>query len=174
MKRTVPYEDARRILEKVSASDAFWLCTNHNLRSLTELVETLEGVNDDVFRYHVARDKNDFEVWIREVVLDKELAREIARVKTKETLIRKINERVSYLRKVLQQRQEVSSREIRPVIQKPDAAGRLRKARKTKAVSKRRKKARESVSETKIPSKRRVVIKVRAKKHESLKVASYQ
>ena len=174
MKRTVPYDDARRILEKVSSSNAFWLCTNRNLKSLTELAETLECVDDDVFRYHVTRDKNDFEAWIREVVLDKELAREIARVKTKETLIRKISERVLRLRKVIQQHQAVSSRETRSVVQKPYSVGRLQKARKTKtATKKRRKKVREPVSEAKIPSKRRIVIKVRAK-HDPLKAAIYR
>ena len=61
MKRLVNYAEARRILSKVSRADRFWLCTNENLRNLSELAESLRGVNDDVFRYHVNRDKNDFD-----------------------------------------------------------------------------------------------------------------
>src|SRR3989338_11177219 len=110
MKRQVQYAEARRILGKTSLTDGFWLCTNENLRSLNELSGSLENADNDVFRYHVTRDRNDFEVWIREVLKDKELAREIARVKTKETLIRKILERIEELRKVLKKRKRLQSR----------------------------------------------------------------
>ncbi len=101
MKRPIPYPEARRILNRVHFPSSFWLCTNQNLRSLAEISTALQKVDDDVFRYHVTRDKNDFEVWIRDTLKDKELAREIARVKTKETLVRKINERVNALGKVI-------------------------------------------------------------------------
>ncbi len=101
MKRTVPVVVAKGIMAKVPQNLSFWLCTNDNLRSLADISEALQKANDDVFRYHVNRDKNDFEVWIREVVKDRDLAREIARVKTRETLIRKICERVDELRSSL-------------------------------------------------------------------------
>ncbi len=88
------------MLARVPMHASFWLCTNENLRSIADVSKALEKASDDVFRYHVNRDKNDFEVWIRDVVKDKDLAREIARVKTRETLIRKITERVEALRGV--------------------------------------------------------------------------
>jgi len=100
MKKKIKPAEARHILRKVPTGISFWLCTNEQLRSLNELWKALEGTEDDVFRYHVNRDKNDFEAWIREVIKDKELAREIARIKTKATLIRKINERVEDLKKI--------------------------------------------------------------------------
>ena len=131
MKRPIPYPDARRILGRVSVPYAFWLCTNQNLRSLTEIASALEKVDDDVFRYHVTRDKNDFEVWIRDVLRDKELAREIARVKTKETLVRKITERVESLAKVI-------SRHAPPKKRKKKARKVQRKKRK---ISKKKKPA---------------------------------
>ena len=98
MKRKVPVAVAKGILAKVPFHVSFWLCTNENLRSLADVFEALQKASDDVFRYHVNRDKNDFEVWIRDIIKDKDLAREIARVKTRETLIRKISERVDELR----------------------------------------------------------------------------
>ena len=93
MKRKVPAAVAKGILAKVPFHVSFWLCTNESLRSLADVSEALQKASDDVFRYHVNRDKNDFEVWIRNVIKDKDLAREIARVKTRETLIRKITRR---------------------------------------------------------------------------------
>ena len=97
MKRKVPAAVAKGVLAKVPFQISFWLCTNQNLRSLADLSAALQRADHEVFRYHVNRDKNDFEVWIREVIKDKDLAREIARVKTKETLVRKISERVEEL-----------------------------------------------------------------------------
>lgn len=101
MKRKVPAVTARGILARVPINVSFWLCTNENLRSLPELFTSLQKADDEVFRYHVNRDKNDFEVWIRDVLKDKDLAREIARVKTRDTLIRKISERVEELQSVV-------------------------------------------------------------------------
>ncbi len=73
MKRTVQAAVAKGILAKVPTHISFWLCTNENLRSLLELSESLLKADDDIFRYHVNRDKNDFEVWIRDVIKDKDL-----------------------------------------------------------------------------------------------------
>ncbi len=100
MKRHLGPGEARRILSKVPSDVSFWLCTNEYLRNLDQLGKSLNSVNDEVFRYHVNRDKNDFEYWIRDIINDKELAREISRIKTRETLVRKISERVNELKKI--------------------------------------------------------------------------
>ncbi|MAG16150.1 hypothetical protein CMO88_03750 [Candidatus Woesearchaeota archaeon] len=141
MKRTVQYAEARRILRKVPNTDMFWLCTNENLKSLSELALSLEKVNDDIFRYHVNRDKNDFEVWIREVIKDKELAREIARVKTKETLIRKINERVSSIKRIVKLHRTLLEKKRAKKSKTKKKAKRTQKKRKVKKASKKRKTA---------------------------------
>jgi len=107
MKRLIKPSEARRALSRVPESVSFWLCTNKKLFSLKELAVALKDINDDVFRYHVNRDKNDFENWIRDIIQDKELAREISRIKTKETLNRKILERVEMLSKILKKGKKV-------------------------------------------------------------------
>ena len=146
MKRSLQYPEAKRILGKVSLPNAFWLCTNENLRSLGEIVQALRSVNDDVFRYHVTRDRNDFETWIRDIVLDRELARDIARVKTKETLIRKIEERANSLEKIVLRKRALEKRR--------------------KAVAKSRKASKKRVSASKKISRpkkaRKVILKVAA------------
>ena len=110
MKRDVAPRESRRILSRVPLNVGFWLCTNEQLRNLDELGQSLQRVGDEVFRYHVNRDKNDFEVWIRDVIKDRELAREISRIKTKETLVRKISERVDKLRAVLKKAKSLAER----------------------------------------------------------------
>lgn len=151
MKRQLQYAEARRMLGKTSPTDGFWLCTNENLRSLNELSEALEKADNDVFRYHVTRDRNDFEAWIREIVKDKELAREIARVKTKETLIRKIEERVEELNGVIKKRKKLLERRKKSRRKTRKAANRARAARKKRTASARRgrKKHRRTISRRK-------------------------
>ena len=95
--------EAKRILAKVPTTQGFWLCTAQDIRSLSELSKSLSQLDDDAFRYHVNRTKNDFEIWIRTVIEDKDLGREIARVKTKETLHRKVSERVKLLSNTVKQ-----------------------------------------------------------------------
>lgn len=123
MKKRVSGSESRRILMKVPAQVSFWLCTNEQLRNLDELSIALKKANDEVFRYHVNRDKNDFEAWIRETIKDKELAREISRIKTRSTLIRKLDERVLELRKAIK-------RTAKPVKLKKSAKKILKKKKK--------------------------------------------
>jgi hypothetical protein len=139
MKRPVPYAEARRILLNVPVPVSFWLCTNQNLRSLTVLASALDKVDDDIFRYHVNRDRNDFEAWIRDIVKDKDLAREIARVKTKETLIRKILERVAALQKIvaLSKPRKPKSRAARKKVRKKPKKRQKSKKKRAKPVKKR-------------------------------------
>ena len=141
MKRKVPAAVAKGILARVPFQVSFWLCTNESLRSINDVYEALERANDDVFRYHVNRDKNDFEVWIREVIKDKDLAREIARVKTRETLVRKIRERVDELKSVIK-RNGPGKKPARKARRKPKrrAAKVQRKAGKARLRGKRAKK----------------------------------
>lgn len=101
MKKRLNAKEARKFLKKVPNEVSFWLCTNHYIRSLKELSNSLDNISDDTFRYHVTKDKNDFEVWIRQSIKDKELSREISRIKTKETLARKIAERFEELSQIV-------------------------------------------------------------------------
>ena len=87
------------LLREVPDDQALWLCNNATVQSMVELADTLECLDDTTFRYHVQRSQNDFAQWIRHVVGDRDLAREIARVKTKETLARKVEKRLRILRR---------------------------------------------------------------------------
>lgn len=87
------------LLRQVPDSEALWLCNNATVQSLAELSEALDGLDDSTFRYHVQRSQNDFAEWIRLTLGDRDLAREISRVKTKETLSRKVSKRIHTLRR---------------------------------------------------------------------------
>ena len=143
MKRLIGPSEAKRVLSRVPESVSFWLCTNQKLFSLKELAAALNGINDDMFRYHVNRDKNDFENWIRDIIQDKELAREISRIKTKETLNRKILERVEMLSKILKKGKKKKRRVKRKKVKSKKLKRKIKHTkRKTKRVHRKRRKRR--------------------------------
>lgn len=52
----------------------FWLTDGRVLANLVELRDALASMSDDVFTYHVTKERNDFADWIDQVLLDPELA----------------------------------------------------------------------------------------------------
>jgi hypothetical protein len=105
---------AKNILRVVPATRSFWLCTNEYLRSLNTLSNSLESSTDDVFRYHVDKYKNDFSTWVKDVVDDKDLAREISRIKTRSTLVRKIKENIDEAKSIVKRYRKAAVKKKTP------------------------------------------------------------
>jgi hypothetical protein len=110
MTRKLTLFRAKKILRVVPLSKSFWLCTNEYLRSLNTLADALERVSDDVFRYHVDKYKNDFATWVKDAIDDKDLAREISRIKTRYTLVRKIRENIDESKSIVKRYKKVPAR----------------------------------------------------------------
>jgi hypothetical protein len=87
------------ILGDVDAGKVFRTCNGTVLRNLFELKNWLDGCSDYDFRYHVNNDhhKNDFAIWVREVVQDETLARELDAELDKERYCEKIRRRMRTL-----------------------------------------------------------------------------
>ncbi|MBS1266959.1 MAG: hypothetical protein MAG795_00929 [Candidatus Woesearchaeota archaeon] len=117
---------ARKLIRVVGHKDCFWLCTNQNLRSLNTLSKALDKASEDVFRYHVNKYKNDFSDWVKEVIGDSDFAREISRIKTKDTLVRKIQEKVEESRALVKKYKKINAKRRRTIRKKK------RKAKKRK------------------------------------------
>lgn len=62
------------------------------------LLETaLKQTSDDTFRYHVNAEKNDFYKWVREVIGDDRLARELLRTTSRLQAAKAVGTRISSL-----------------------------------------------------------------------------
>jgi hypothetical protein len=119
MTRKLTLFRAKKILRVVPLSKSFWLCTNEYLRSLNTLADALERVSDDVFRYHVDKYKNDFATWVKDAIDDKDLAREISRIKTRYTLVRKIRENIDESKSIVRRYKKAPARKkAKPVRKK--------------------------------------------------------
>ena len=112
MTRKLTLVRAKKILRVVPLSKSFWLCTNEYLRSLNTLADALERVSDDVFRYHVDKYKNDFATWVKDAVDDKDMAREISRIKTRYTLVRKIRENIDESKSIAKRYKKAAVRKV--------------------------------------------------------------
>jgi len=84
----------------VNAADehCFWACDGRVMRNLEDLHKALKEMPEDVFRYHVNKEKNDFAKWIREVLKDSQLASQSRRLKTRLTFVKKTEARLKELK----------------------------------------------------------------------------
>jgi hypothetical protein len=73
-------EEAQRRLGNVPGEYVFFCKDGRVLRNLGELRDVLGTMSDDLFSYHVNKDKNDFMNWVRDVVKDEALAKQLSKV----------------------------------------------------------------------------------------------
>jgi hypothetical protein len=70
-------QDAARILSDISGDKRFYSQDGCVISNLSQLAECLTHINDYSFGHHVTPEKNDFSNWVRDVLVDEKLARDI-------------------------------------------------------------------------------------------------
>ncbi|MBI2663838.1 hypothetical protein HYX10_00665 [Candidatus Woesearchaeota archaeon] len=68
-----------RFMEAPSGKQ-FVLNDGRLLKNIKELADALEHMSDDVFKHHVAPGKNDFSIWVSEVLQENDLADDLTAV----------------------------------------------------------------------------------------------
>ena len=110
----------RVLLENVPEEYVFYVADGSILRNLSDLEKCLATMEDTVFHHHVHQRKNDFHNWLRDIVLDLELAHKILKVKNQkeasvlvkkrmhelETFIKQMNIKKMHIKKVTKQKKE--------------------------------------------------------------------
>jgi len=76
-------------ITNVPKKNAFYLIDGSILRNLIDLANKLDDISEDQFKHHVADGKDDFHEWVKNVVKDSRLARQLAKSeeKNKHTII---------------------------------------------------------------------------------------
>jgi hypothetical protein len=91
-------EKARMIMENARLPEEMFITNDgRSLRNLWELKQFIESAPEHVLSYHLHGNKNDFHDWVREVLMDIELADLIWEARDKEALLEQIEKRLSYL-----------------------------------------------------------------------------
>jgi len=99
MPQKIIKEEAENLLRNVEPERCFWVNNGPVISNLEGLQATLKEMGKETFSHHVNKEKNDFSVWIDQVIGDKVLAKELLKVKSKETFLKKVESRVSILKK---------------------------------------------------------------------------
>jgi len=81
----IPKKKEALIIIEAPEDQCFWVNDGPVLRNLYDLGEALETMTDEQYSYHTKRDGNDFALWVENVLGDKELAKKMTRVKTRQT-----------------------------------------------------------------------------------------
>ena len=94
---TIERSQAERYLARVPDEKAFWLHDGRVLRDMKDLRDALAGISEEDYKYHTGESKNDFSNWVREVIGDEHLARDLGSASDKEQAARIVDERYMYL-----------------------------------------------------------------------------
>jgi hypothetical protein len=75
----------KKDLKHASSEQSFWVNDGTVIANLIELSDALDAMNQEVFGYHVTKEKNDFADWIEHVLDDIELATKVRKSKKPNT-----------------------------------------------------------------------------------------
>lgn len=102
--------DFHKLLSSVEDSQAFRLPDGKAIKSLNELVSSLNNIDDTLFNHHVNNDRNDFASWIEHCFDDKVLSKRLSELKTRDEIITELKTRLSQAEQTL----KLSSSEVLP------------------------------------------------------------
>ena len=88
---------ARDLLSNVPEHHVFICCDGRLIRSIRDLGKTLAHMNEDVFKYHANHDKNDFSRWVRNVIGDEKLAKDLSQADSKNKTLKELSRRITFL-----------------------------------------------------------------------------
>ncbi|MFA5056207.1 MAG: hypothetical protein WC562_08610 [Dehalococcoidia bacterium] len=93
----VTKQEAEKLLADCTEDYAFWCSDGRIFRSMRDLADGLANMSDETFVYHANEEKHDFSNWLRDVIDDEKLAKELENSITRQTAARRVKERVSIL-----------------------------------------------------------------------------
>ncbi len=100
MPKGVTRGNAERFLNDVPEEYQFWLNDGSTIKNVEQLADSLRNMNEETFRYHSNKEKTDFSNWLRDIVGDDKLARELIKNKNKITAYNKVKDRIALLKRI--------------------------------------------------------------------------
>ena len=94
-------EEASRRLGDVPDGKHFWCHDGKLIKNVGELEKALNDMSDETFHYHSGEGRNDFSSWIRDVVGDDKLAKDLSKAKSRIQASKAVAQRISFLQSKL-------------------------------------------------------------------------
>ncbi len=91
----------KKVLGEAPQEYHFVLNDGRRLKSIYDLIDSLEDMANDTFDHHVSEMKNDFATWVNDIFDEKSLSKELKKIHEKlETQRTLLNHMVKELRKI--------------------------------------------------------------------------
>ena len=113
-----------KLFREIPSEHYFFARNEMIIKSLSELCDALNNMDDHTYMHHVNKERNDFSEWIKDVIGDKKLAKGIRKAKTKEEVSKFISMRLERARKKEDSVKSVE-KEIEKVSKEPEKAEKL-------------------------------------------------
>ena len=94
-------KDAERLLANVPEEYVFRCYDGRTFRNMEELSQALKSMGDEGFTHHANAEKNDFRNWVKDVIKDEKLARDLAKSRDQLQAAKAVENRMSFLKSKL-------------------------------------------------------------------------
>jgi hypothetical protein len=94
-------QEAQKFLAKVPEEYVFWCHDGRVLRDIKELAGALADMSDETFAYHSNMERKDFGNWVRDIIGDEKLAKDLEKAESRAQAAKQAAGRVATLTKRL-------------------------------------------------------------------------
>lgn len=91
-------EIAGRMLGEVTNGKQFYCTDGRVVKNLPELESALKEMSEETFCYHSSEAKSDFSNWVRDVIGDEKLSRDLQKSTSQTQAVKKVAARIAWLR----------------------------------------------------------------------------
>lgn len=91
-------EIAGKMLGEVPYGKQFYCADGRVVKNLPELELALKEMSEETFCYHSSETKSDFSNWVRDIIGDEKLSRDLQKSTSRTQAAKKVADRVAWLR----------------------------------------------------------------------------
>lgn len=94
-------QDAQKMLANVPEEYVFRCCDGRVLKNMADLNNALSSISEETFAFHVNPAKNDFRNWVRDIIKDEKLARDLNKATSRSQASKSVSARLDFLQSKL-------------------------------------------------------------------------
>ena len=93
-------QEAARLLANVPEEYVFRCADGRVFQNMNDLEQAFATMTDETFSYHVNKDKNDFANWVKDIIKDDKLAKDLAKSLARTQAVKTVTRRLAFLNSV--------------------------------------------------------------------------